>query len=296
MKNKLPAGAVGFIGLGDIGLPMACRLAQAGFQPLVYDVLPERITSAVASGARAAASLKQIAQECRYVLIVVVDAAQIHSLLQSEDGLFFNADPGATFICHSTMLPDQAKKLELLAKSKGHDWLDAPMSGGRVGAEAGTLAFLVGGPANVFEKCQPLLDVMGHKTFYLGDVGTGQVGKLVNATMCHLNYIVAMEALALASAYGIAEENIIDIVKVSTGNSWVTENWGQMEMAFLKRAEAGFTAEYERRIRKDLNYVLSSARDKCLSMPLVALGTELYPGLVQDRLIRLHDNAHKGAI
>lgn len=276
--------SIGFIGLGDIGLPMACRLAEVGFSPLVFDLRKECIQEAVRHGARAAASLEQIARECACVMITVVDAAQVRSLVEGVQGLFARARKGTIFLCHSTMTPQEAQNLAARAEESGMAWLDAPMSGGSIGARSGSLAFLVGGDRTVFDRCKPVFDAMGHHAFHLGAVGSAQAAKLANAILCHLNFLVAIEALRLSEAHGIPEAVMIEIARLSTGKNWVIDHWGHMEATFSKRGNGEYGVEFSRRIRKDLSYALSVGHVANLPLPLTALGVELYPGAVRQRL------------
>jgi 3-hydroxyisobutyrate dehydrogenase-like beta-hydroxyacid dehydrogenase len=176
---------VGFVGLGDIGLPMTLHLLEAGFSVFVRDVRPEPVAHAVRAGATESKSLGSLGAECDYICVAVIDEAQMLQITEGYDGLFANAKPGTVILSHSTMPPQIAKSFEAAAKAKGLEWLDAPMSGASIAAKEGTLTFIVGGEAAVLERCRPILDAMGSHIFHLGAAGAGQVGKLVNGLLLH---------------------------------------------------------------------------------------------------------------
>jgi 3-hydroxyisobutyrate dehydrogenase-like beta-hydroxyacid dehydrogenase len=218
----------------------------------------------------------------------VIDEAQMHKITDGPDGLFTNAKPGSVVISHSTMPPAIAKSFEAAAKARGHEWLDAPMSGASIAAKDGTLTFIVGGEASVLERCRPVLNAMGSHIFHLGPAGAGQVGKLVNGLMLHLGHIAALESLGLAKAWGIPEETIVALAKVSTGNSWVMQTWGHFDHLIESHA-LGREEFIETHVRKDIRDALIAAASVRTPMPIAALAMQLYPGLLWDRQRRRGD-------
>jgi L-serine 3-dehydrogenase (NAD+) len=274
---------VGFVGLGDIGLPMARQLLKAGFAVTVFDLRKEPVARTVSEGASEARSLASLASNCDYICAAVIDEAQMQRITSGPGGLFENAKPGTVILSHSTMPPEVARHFEATAKAGGLEWLDTPMSGASIAAEEGTLTFIVGGEAAVLERCRPLLNAMGSHIFHLGTVGTGQVGKLANGLMLHVGYIVVLEALGLAQAAGVSEETIIELAKVSTGNSWVVQHWNHMDH-LVESHIIGRDEFINTHARKDIRDALIAASHLRQAMPVTALAMQLYPGLLHERL------------
>jgi 3-hydroxyisobutyrate dehydrogenase-like beta-hydroxyacid dehydrogenase len=273
---------IGFVGLGDIGLPMARQLLKAGFAVTVFDLRQEPVARIVSEGASEAGSLASLASSCDYICVAVIDETQMQRITSGPGGLFENAKPGTVILSHSTMPPEVAVHFDAAAKAKGLEWLDTPMSGASIAAAEGTLTFIVGGEAVVLERCRPLLNAMGSHVFHLGPVGTGQVGKLVNGLMLHVGYIVALEALGLAAAAGVPEETIIALAKVSTGNSWVVQHWGHMDH-LVESHVIGRDEFINTHARKDIRDALIAATHLRQAMPVTALAMQLYPGLLYER-------------
>lgn len=290
-RTPMPAAAtkrskLGFIGLGDIGLPMASNLLKGGFDVSVCDLRPAAVKAAVKLGARAAASVKALAASCDYISIAVVNEAQMDLVVSGPDGLFANARPGTAILSHSTMPPAVAEHFAGRAEALGLAWLDVPMSGASVAAKAGTLTFLVGGDARLLDRCRPILKAMGTNIFHIGPMGTGQVAKLVNGLLLHVGYVAILEALNLASAYRVPEAQIIALASVSTGNSWSVKYWGHMDDLVEKHIQ-GPEAVIQTHMRKDILDALIAAKAADTSMPMTGIAMEIYPDLVRERLRRL---------
>ena len=160
------------------------------------------------------------------------------------------------------------------------------MSGATIAAEAGTLTLLAGGPAELLERCRPILLAMGTNIFHLGPAGTGQVAKLVNGIMLHIGYAVALEGLKLAAAHGVSEEQIIALARVSTGNSWVVEHWGHMDRVVEHHIQGPDTVVYKH-MRRDIADALAAAKDSRTPMPISGLVMEIYSDQIIERMTRL---------
>ncbi|MDO8276738.1 MAG: NAD(P)-dependent oxidoreductase, partial [Burkholderiaceae bacterium] len=170
---------VGFIGLGDIGLPMVANLLRAKAEVWVHDLRDEAMDKAAGLGAKKG-GLSELAKHCDFICIAVINERQMREVVLGADGLLAQCRPGQTLIVHATVPPRAIKELAKTVQARGVNILDAPMSGANIAAKAGTLAFLVGGKASVLDSCRPLLNAMGTSIFHLGEIGNGQVGKLVN--------------------------------------------------------------------------------------------------------------------
>lgn len=216
---------LGFIGLGDMGEPMAHNLIDKGFDVTVFDVRQECLELAANKGAKVAKHLAEIADSCDIVGICVWSEEQLLSILYGEKGLFSSDARNLTLLIHSTVSPQTVQDIAATCANKGWQVLDVPVSGGRAASIAGKLTLMVGGSREVFSKCEPYFQAVGENIFYIAETpGAGEVAKLCNNLMALCNAYIVTEALKLGAAYGIAEDVVLDVAKVSTGNSWFVEN------------------------------------------------------------------------
>lgn len=218
---------IGFIGLGNIGKPIAINLVRAGCDVTVYDVRAERLRDVEALGAIVAHSSREVAEHSDVVFVAVLDDGQVEAVILGQgddDGLLVGLKPGSIIVVHSTVSPQICQSLAVRAEEKGVWFVDAPVSGAERGATDGTLTLLAGGRTADIDRCRPLFDVIGDQVFHLGKVGAGQAAKLCNNVMFTINLLIVEEALSLARAAGIDENQMLEIARVSTGNSWVIQN------------------------------------------------------------------------
>jgi len=205
---------------------MATNVVNAGFDLMVYDLREEPLKELAGLGARVAQSPKEIGQHAEVVEIAVVDDAQVEEVVLKEgNGVLAAARPGSVIAIHSTIHPDTARKIAPVARAKGMDVMDAQMSGGERGAKARSLCFMVGGRKESFEKCRPVLNASGPKVFHMGDVGTGSMTKLAQQTIVLINMLSAHEGMLLAEKAGIQLEAFQELVRVSSGQSTIADNW-----------------------------------------------------------------------
>ncbi len=217
---------VGFIGLGTMGKAMAANVLNAGFDLMVYDLREQPLKELARLGAGIAQSPREIGQHAEVVEIAVVDDAQVEEVVLNEGGgVLAGAQSGGVIAIHSTIHPDTTRKLTPLARAKGMDVVDAQMSGGERGAKARSLCFMVGGRKDSFDKCQPVLSASGTNVFHMGDVGTGSITKLAQQTMVLINMLSAHEGMMLAGKAGIDLKAFQDLVRVSTAQSSIADNW-----------------------------------------------------------------------
>lgn len=207
---------LGFIGLGNIGLPMARRIARAGHAPLVYDPLAERVATIVAEGGRAAPSSAAVAAECDVVGLCVRDDADVVAAMTGPDGVLAGAARGVIVAVHSTVRRGTVSALAAQAVARGVHVIDAGVAGGAIGADQGTLTVTVGGPADVVAQAQPLFGCFARRVFHVGPLGAGMAAKLCNQVMQYVAWAAAHEALALAAANGISQD-MLEAVTESTG-------------------------------------------------------------------------------
>ena len=262
MKEK-----IGFIGLGNMGKPMAMNLARAGVDLTVYDLNPDTMRDLVALGAKTASSTAGIGEKCDIVELVVMNDRQIEEVITGRgqgDGLLAGMKPGGLIIIHSTVSPVTCQRMAAACAERKISVIDAAVSGAEARSIEGTLTLMVGGDAAQVERARPIFSIVGEEVFHMGAVGMGQTAKLCNNLMSLINMKVVEEGLALARAAGIDEDQMIEIAKVSTGDSWALRGIKPMRALFAQSTHgAGSIAKL---VAKDL--VLALRFGEQLGVPL----------------------------
>ena len=211
--------AVGFIGLGNMGRPMALNLVKHGFPLIVHDIDPAKVEPLRARGAVVADSPERVAAAADRTICLVETTAQAEAVIAGPHGIVRTARPGHIVICMSTIDPFAARRLaETLAQS-GVAMLDAPVSGGTERAATGELSIIAGGAPETFEACRDLFKAMGTKIFHVGGIGQGLAMKLVNNMLVQVNLVAVAEALVMGVKAGLDPRTIYEVVRVSTGTS-----------------------------------------------------------------------------
>ena len=213
------AGAVGFIGLGNMGRPMALNLVKHGFPLVVHDIDPAKLEPLRARGAAVAESAERVAAAADRTICMVETTAQAESVIAGERGIIRSARPGHIVICMSTIDPFAVRRLADTLTARAVSMLDAPVSGGTEGAKTGELSIIVGGAAETFEACRDLFKAMGTKIFHVGGIGQGLAMKLVNNMLIQVNTVAVAEALVMGVKAGLDPRTIYEVVRVSTGTS-----------------------------------------------------------------------------
>jgi 3-hydroxyisobutyrate dehydrogenase-like beta-hydroxyacid dehydrogenase len=208
---------IGFIGLGSQGAPMAQRIIDAGYPTVLWARRPESLEPYANSGAEFAASVAELGAQVEHVGVCVVDDAGVQQVF---DELLPVMKPGSRIAIHSTVHPETCKQLARRAAEKGIAVIDAPVSGGGSGAAAGTLTVMVGGDAATVAAARPIFETFAGLIVHLGDVGAGQMAKLVNNALMAAHVAIAHHGLAAAEALGIDRAAFVDLVKVSSGRSF----------------------------------------------------------------------------
>jgi 3-hydroxyisobutyrate dehydrogenase len=220
--------ALGFVGLGNMGAPMARNLARAGFPLTVFDLRPEPLAELQALGARVAGSCREVGEQSEIVCCVVVDEQQLEAVFLgrgSDDGVLAGLHPGGIFVVHSTVGPLAVQALARKAEAKGVHVVDAAVSGAESRSAAGTLSIMVGGAPEVVERCGPIFDVIGEHVFRVGDLGQGLAAKLCNNLILLATMQTLEEAIRIATAAGLDEKTMIEIASTSTGDSWAVRHY-----------------------------------------------------------------------
>ena len=269
---------IAFIGLGNMGLPMAANLARAGHAVTAFDLSAGAAGQARSQGLRVAASAAEAVEGATVVVSMLPASRHVESLFLGETGLLGKLGAGTLVIDCSTIAPASAKKVAEAATGHGLHVIDAPVSGGTAGAAAGTLTFIVGGEAIALERARPVLQAMGKNIFHMGASGSGQVAKLCNNMALGVIMAVTGEALALGAAHGLDAKALSQMMAVSTGRSWATEvcnPWpGVLENAPASRGyTGGFGSDL---MLKDLGLAVEAAMATGATIPLGELARNLY--------------------
>ncbi|WP_106815195.1 3-hydroxyisobutyrate dehydrogenase [Microbacterium timonense] len=214
---------IAFLGLGHMGLPMARNLRTTGHEVIGFDVAPAAVTAAVEAGLAVAGSGTEAATGADVVITMFQSGAQVLDAYRGSadgPGLLAVAAPGALFIDCSTIAVDEARAAHALAEEAGHRSLDAPVSGGVVGAENATLAFMVGGSDEDFEAARPLLEAMGRRVVHCGGAGLGQAAKVCNNMILAVSQIAVAEAFVLGERLGLSHQALFDVASNASGQCW----------------------------------------------------------------------------
>jgi 3-hydroxyisobutyrate dehydrogenase len=272
------AQRIAFIGLGNMGGPMAANLHKAGFAVTAFDLSADALDKAKAQGVAVAGSAHQAADGAQVVISMLPASRHVESLYLGDDGLLPRLAAGTLVIDCSTIAPASAQKVAQAAAARGLAMIDAPVSGGTAGAAAGTLTFIVGGDAAALERARPALQAMGRNVFHMGGAGAGQVAKLCNNMALGVIMAVTGEAIALGVAHGLDAKVLSQMMAVSTSRSWATEvcnPWpGVLENAPASRGySGGFGNDL---MLKDLGLAVEAAMGIGATVPLGELARNLY--------------------
>lgn len=261
---------VGFVGLGNLGLPMALGLLRGGWQLSVLDAVPGRSEPCESEGAQPLTAASELA-DCGVVALVVPDDAAVEGVLEGPEGIPLSAlREGTVVVLHSTVLPATAQRLAEAAARHGVDLIDAPVSGGDERALAGDLTVMVGGEAPVVERMRAYLDSVGSQVLHVGPAGAGEAAKLANQLMMCAALAGTHEALDLARRYDVDQPSLLAAVATGTGDCWVARNWGFFDRIAAAYNEAG-TPVSQRPWSKDLWEVVAAARTADVQVPLAGL-------------------------
>jgi 2-hydroxy-3-oxopropionate reductase len=261
---------VGFVGLGIMGKPMALHLIEAGHKLFVYGkrTVPPEVKE---KGVTVCGTLKEIAQKSDVVILMVPDTPDVRSVLFDPDGVAAGLSKGKTVVDMSSISPIDTKEFAKRVNELGCDYVDAPVSGGEVGAKAASLTIMVGGPDAAFERVKPLFEKMGKNITLVGDVGAGQTTKVANQIIVALTIEAVAEALLFASKAGADPAKVRQALMGGFASSRILEVHG--ERMIKRNFDPGFRIELH---QKDLNLALSGARALQMALPNTATAQELF--------------------
>jgi 3-hydroxyisobutyrate dehydrogenase len=269
---------IGFIGLGNMGLPMAINLLKAGYQVTGFDLAQSQLDAFAAAGGKIAPNANAAAIHADILITMLPASRHVECLYLGDSGLLANANPKTLLIDCSTISPKVAQAVAGAAKIKGFAMVDAPVSGGTAGAQAGTLTFMVGGENSVVECIRPVLEKMGKNIFHAGGNGAGQTVKVCNNMLLGIQMLGTCEALRLGIENGLDPKVLSDIMSKSSGRNWVLELYnpcpGVMENVPSSKGYAGgFGVDL---MLKDMGLATENAQDLGASVPLAKLAQQLY--------------------
>ena len=262
---------VGFIGLGVMGREMSVNLVKAGHQVRVHDLRPEAVAAAVAQGATAARSIAEASQGADAVVLMLPDTPQVEEVILGKGGLLQCPPAGKLVADMSTIAPTATRTLSAELAKVGVDLLDAPVSGGPLGAKNAKLSIMVGGSESAFEKAKPIFAGMGTTIVHVGELGAGQAVKACNQLICAMNFQAICEALALGRAAGLDLEKLREVLLGGAASSWMLQNLGPLMIK--KDPSAGFRIDLK---LKDLRLAGELAFQLGVPLPGTALATSLY--------------------
>lgn len=283
MPEKL---TVGYIGLGLMGKSMARNILRAGFPLIVHNRSRAAVEELVAEGARQAFAPAEVAAQADVVLTNLPDSPDVELVVLGKDGIIDKAREGLIYVDNSTIKPGVARKISQALAEKGTLALDAPVSGGDIGAREGTLTIMVGGPAEALEKVTPVLQVMGKKITHVGESGTGQIAKAANQIMVAAQMVAMGELLIFARKAGADPQKIVEAIKGGAAQCWTLDV--KPPRLFSGNRAPGFKAYMQ---AKDLAIVMDTAREYGIPLPSAAVDSQLFNAMLQMGMPNLDNSA-----
>ncbi|WP_062226715.1 NAD(P)-dependent oxidoreductase [Aureimonas frigidaquae] len=269
--NEKDTIRIGFVGLGTMGREMARNLVEAGYAVTAYDIAPAAVDALAALGARPAAGVADIGAGADVVITMLPDTPHVEEVVLGAGGLIETMRPGSIIIDMSTISPAATRAMAERLASTGIFMLDAPVSGGPIGAKTATLSIMAGGDADAFARVRPVLSAMGTTITRVGESGAGQTVKLCNQLVCGVNLQAICEALALGRACGVDLDQMRAVLLGGSASSWMLDKLGPAMIA--GDAGAGFRIDL---MLKDLRLTLDMAQAQSVPLPATSLVTTQY--------------------
>jgi len=271
---------VGFIGLGTMGRPMAKNLIQAGHELVFLARRPEVVEEFLTAGGRQAATPAEVVADAEFVITIVPTDIEVEQIVLGNDGIIESAVEGKTLIEMSTISPSTTRRIGARLQDAKMAMVDAPVSGGPWGAEAGKLTIMVGGSSNDVDRCRPLFEALGEKIFHVGPLASGQTVKLVNQMIAAGIMALVGEGFVLAKAAGVDLDMLVDVMLVSSGNSAMLEARGK-KFILADNYEPGFKTHL---MRKDIGLALRMGHNFDVPMPVAAAAFQQYTAALNQGL------------
>lgn len=276
---------VGYIGLGLMGKSIARNILQGGFPLIVHNRSRAAVDELVSEGAFPAYSPAEVAAQVDVVFTNLPDSPDVEKVVLGENGIISTGRPGLIYIDNSTIKPAVSRDIYRKLNEKGIHALDAPVSGGDIGAKNGTLTIMVGGNPEVLEKVTPLFQCIGKTVTYVGDAGAGQIAKAANQIMVAAQMVAMAELLVFSQKAGADPKKVVEAIKSGAAQCWALDV--KPQRLFSGNREPGFKAYMQ---AKDLNIVMETAREYGIPLPSAAIDMQLYSSMLQQGL-ELKDNS-----
>jgi 2-hydroxy-3-oxopropionate reductase len=274
-----------------MGKPIARNLMRAGFSLVVHNRSQGAVRELVAEGAQRAGTPREVAENSDFVFASLPDSSDVEQVVFGEGGVIEGARTGQVFVDNSTIKPETARKVARALAAVGMDALDAPVSGGDVGAKAGTLAIMVGGSRRAFDRTFPIFEAMGKVVTYVGESGAGQVAKACNQVMVAAQMVAMGELILLAQKCGVDPQQVIAAIRGGAAQCWTLDN--KPQRLFRGERSPGFKAYMQ---RKDLGIVMDTARTYGMPLPMTAVSQQLYESMLQLGMGQLDNSAVIGVL
>jgi len=282
---------VGYIGLGLMGKPIASNILKAGFKLTVHNRSQASVQELISLGASEAGSPAEVAEASEMVITNLPDSGDVEQVVLGNAGVLAGAADGMIFADNSTIKPETSRGIAHALAEKGVSALDAPVSGGDVGAKAGTLAIMVGGPKEAFDRARPVFEAMGQAITYVGESGAGQVAKACNQIMVTAQMVAMGELLLLAQRAGVSPVKVVEAIKGGAAQCWALDM--KPQRLFAGERGPGFKAYM---MHKDLGIVLDTARSYGMPLPATANHMQLYEAMLQLGMRDLDNSAVVGVL
>ncbi len=282
---------IGYIGLGLMGKSIARNLLKAGFPLIIHNRSRGAVDELVREGAVAAITPAEVAAACEVVFTNLPDTPDVESVVLGTEGILAGAHPGLIWVDNSTIRPAAARSLAARLAEKGVRSLDAPVSGGDIGARNATLAIMVGGPAEALAAVMPAFLAMGKTVTHVGDAGAGQVAKAANQVMVAAQMVAMGELLVFSRKAGVDPVKVVEAIKGGAAQCWTLDV--KPPRLFAGNRSPGFKARMQ---AKDLNIILETAREYGIPLPSAAIHAQLYNAMLQNGMGDLDNSAVIGIL
>ena len=282
---------IGYIGVGIMGKAMARNIMQAGYTVVVHNRSRQSVDELVGEGAIEAHSPAEVASQVDVVFSNLPDSPDVELVALGEAGIIEGAHEGLIFIDNSTIKPATTRMIGERLAEEGVTMLDAPVSGGDIGAREGTLTIMVGGPEDALNQVRPVLEAMGKTITHVGGLGDGQIAKAANQIMVAAQMVALGELLILAQKSGADPEKVVQAIRGGAAACWTLEN--KPQRLFAGNRQPGFKAYMQ---AKDLGIVMDTAREYGVSLPSSAVNTQLFNAMLEMGMRELDNSAVLGVI
>ena len=282
---------IGYIGLGLMGKSIARNILKAGFPLVVHNRSQTAVNELVSEGATSTLSPAEAASQVDVIFTNLPDSQDVEQVSLGEKGILEGAQKGLIYVDNSTIKPATARKIAQIMSSKGVLCLDAPVSGGDIGARDGTLSIMVGGPSEALEKVLPVLQVIGKTITHIGPCGCGQIAKAANQVMVAAQMVAMGELLILSQKAGADPQKVIQAIRGGAAQCWTLEV--KPPRLFSGNRQPGFKAALQ---AKDLNIILETAREYGVPLPMTAVNAQLFNAMLAMGMGQLDNSAVIGVI